>query len=125
MFLGITPLVTNWSADHKECSLIIEENPLSSFVELPESRQNLYFSNLLCGAIRGALEMVQTKYLLLTVLYFIYLCMYIYIYIHIYTYIHIHIHACLCYCYRRHGQENFLFLYSVIFLKKHYPFFTI
>ena len=38
-----------------------DENPLTDFVELPESHQNLYFSNMLCGVIRGALEMVQNR----------------------------------------------------------------
>ena len=30
------------------------------FVELPEECKDLQFSNLLCGVIRGALEMVNT-----------------------------------------------------------------
>ncbi len=59
MFLGVTPTVGNWSADGKECSLIIEDNPLTAFVELPEEHAHLHFCNILAGAIRGALEMVR------------------------------------------------------------------
>ncbi|KAI8621652.1 trafficking protein particle complex subunit 3 [Chytriomyces sp. MP71] len=59
MFLGITPQVTNWSPDGKEFSLIIDENPLTEFVELPDDAvAELWYSNVLCGVLRGALEMV-------------------------------------------------------------------
>ena len=59
MFLGITPAVTNWSPAGDEFSLILESNPLTEFVELPEGHSSLNYSNILCGALRGALEMVQ------------------------------------------------------------------
>ena len=59
MFLGTTPTVGNWSADGKECSLMIDDNPLTAFVELPEEHSHLHFCNILCGVIRGALEMVR------------------------------------------------------------------
>ncbi|KAJ3814932.1 transport protein particle complex subunit [Lentinula aff. lateritia] len=44
-------------------SLIFDENPLAEFVELPEDalEGGLWFSNVLCGVIRGALEMVQMQ----------------------------------------------------------------
>ncbi|KAJ3732311.1 transport protein particle complex subunit [Lentinula guzmanii] len=44
-------------------SLIFDENPLSEFVELPGDalEGGLWFSNVLCGVIRGALEMVQMQ----------------------------------------------------------------
>ncbi|KAF7323158.1 Trafficking protein particle complex subunit BET3 [Mycena chlorophos] len=44
-------------------SLIFDENPLAEFVELPEEalEGGLWFSNVLCGVIRGALEMVQMQ----------------------------------------------------------------
>ncbi|KAJ3230932.1 transport protein particle 22 kDa subunit [Chytriomyces hyalinus] len=59
MFLGITPAISNWSADGKEFSLIFDENPLTEFVELPdEAVRELWYSNILCGVLRGALEMV-------------------------------------------------------------------
>lgn len=59
MFLGITPVVTNWSPAGDEFSLLLENNPLIDFVELPEGHNRLNYSNILCGALRGALEMVQ------------------------------------------------------------------
>ena len=37
----------------------VYENPLAEFVELPPQYQGLNYSNLLCGVIRGALEMVR------------------------------------------------------------------
>lgn len=37
---------------------ILEDNPLTDFVELPEQLQSLKYCNLLCGVVRGALEMV-------------------------------------------------------------------
>ncbi|XP_033111948.1 trafficking protein particle complex subunit 3-like [Anneissia japonica] len=61
MFLGITPTVANWSAGGDEFSLILDNNPLTDFVELPEEHNNLNYSNLLCGVIRGACEMVQME----------------------------------------------------------------
>ncbi|CAH1799918.1 unnamed protein product [Owenia fusiformis] len=59
MFLGITPVVTNWSPAGDEFSLLLENNPLTDFVELPDGHSNLSYSNIMCGVLRGALEMVQ------------------------------------------------------------------
>jgi trafficking protein particle complex subunit 3 len=62
MFLNITPTVTNWTADNKSFSLLFDENPLADFVELPDdgkSQDELWFSNILCGVLRGALEMAR------------------------------------------------------------------
>lgn len=41
--------------------LTFEENPLADFVELPEEalEGGLWYSNVLCGVLRGALEMVS------------------------------------------------------------------
>ncbi|CEP19357.1 hypothetical protein [Parasitella parasitica] len=63
MFLNITPLVTNWSSDNKEFSLVFDENPLTDFVELPDEALDggLWYSNVYCGVLRGALEMVQMQ----------------------------------------------------------------
>lgn len=43
-------------------TLTLDENPLAEFVELPEEalEAGLWFSNILCGVLRGALEMVST-----------------------------------------------------------------
>ena len=59
MYLGVTPSVTNWSPAGDEFSLILESNPLVDFVELPDNHNVLIYSNLLCGVLRGALEMVS------------------------------------------------------------------
>ena len=59
MFLGVTASVTNWDADGTCCSIILEDNPLVDFVELPDTCQGLYYCNILSGVIRGALEMVS------------------------------------------------------------------
>lgn len=61
MFLNITPAVENWTADGKQFSLVLDENPLAEFVELPDDRamRELWYSNILAGVIKGALEMVQ------------------------------------------------------------------
>jgi len=67
MFLGVTGTVANWDPKKNEFSLILDENPLAEFVELPESDNNnvttntLYYSNILCGVLRGALEMLQMR----------------------------------------------------------------
>lgn len=61
MYLGITPSITNWSPAGDEFSLILENNPLVDFVELPDNHSSLIYSNLLCGVLRGALEMVRRK----------------------------------------------------------------
>jgi len=61
VFMNITPTVANWSQDAKTFHLVFEENPLSDFVELPDdgrAQDELWYSNILCGVIRGALEMV-------------------------------------------------------------------
>eukprot|EP00163_Fabomonas_tropica_P034268 TRINITY_DN9404_c0_g1_i1.p1 TRINITY_DN9404_c0_g1~~TRINITY_DN9404_c0_g1_i1.p1 ORF type:complete len:187 (+),score=27.12 TRINITY_DN9404_c0_g1_i1:118-678(+) len=61
MFLGVTASVGSWSSDNSEFSLFIPENPLADFIELPDHLSDLWYSNILCGVIRGALEMVQMK----------------------------------------------------------------
>lgn len=64
VFLNIVPTVTNWSQDGKSFHLVLEENPLAEWVELPDdgrAQEELWYSNILCGVIRGALEMVQMQ----------------------------------------------------------------
>ncbi|KAF8743616.1 hypothetical protein AX14_001678 [Amanita brunnescens Koide BX004] len=80
-FLNITPTITHnalpppspsrpnsgpagfAAAVGSSFSLTLDENPLAEFVELPEEalEGGLWFSNVLCGVIRGALEMVQMQ----------------------------------------------------------------
>lgn len=61
MYLDINPQISNWSAGNDEFSLVFDTNPLTDFVELPDSCLNLRYCNLYSGAIRGALEMVQIE----------------------------------------------------------------
>ena len=44
-------------------TLIFDENPLTEFVELPNDalEGGLWYSNVLCGVLRGALEMVESS----------------------------------------------------------------
>ncbi|CEP60710.1 TRAPP complex core subunit BET3 LALA0_S01e17194g [Lachancea lanzarotensis] len=60
IFLNVTPQVGNWSSSQDAFSLFLDENPLSDFVELPmDAAKELWYSNILCGVLKGALEMVQ------------------------------------------------------------------
>ena len=80
MFLGISADITSWNADSTAFSLLLYENPLSGAwfakgflkalltpqssaecVELPPQHSQLLYSNVLCGVIRGALEMVRKR----------------------------------------------------------------
>ncbi|KAG2158245.1 BET3 family protein [Suillus bovinus] len=79
-FLNITPTVTHTGAPPPSSRpnsstaqqsgvpgssfiLTLDENPLAEFVELPDEalEGGLWFSNVLCGVLRGALEMVQMQ----------------------------------------------------------------
>ena len=42
---------------------IVDENPLAEFVELPPAALagGLWYSNVLCGVVQGALEMLQMQ----------------------------------------------------------------
>ncbi|RKO97380.1 hypothetical protein CXG81DRAFT_13821 [Caulochytrium protostelioides] len=58
IFLNVSATVV-FPSPAAECRLILDENPLSEFVELPpDAVQELWYSNLLTGVLRGALEMV-------------------------------------------------------------------
>lgn len=64
MFLNITPAVESFSPDGKSFSLVLAENPLAEFVELPVAldpkiQKELWYSQLYCGVLRGALHMIQ------------------------------------------------------------------
>uniref|UniRef100_A0A7S1CY18 Trafficking protein particle complex subunit n=1 Tax=Cyclophora tenuis TaxID=216820 RepID=A0A7S1CY18_CYCTE len=63
MFLGISAEVQ--MVNESSFSLLIYENPLALFVELPQEEGDkwkaLKYSNLYCGIIRGALEQVNLR----------------------------------------------------------------
>jgi len=45
--------------DSKQFSLTFKGNPFFDFVELPATLTDLQYGNILCGVIRGALQMIQ------------------------------------------------------------------
>lgn len=59
LYLGVSPSISNWSASGDEFSLLMDSNPMTEFVELPESCTNMKYSNMIAGIIRGACEMVH------------------------------------------------------------------
>ena len=61
LFLNVQPTITGWNATSDEFSLLFDVNPLAEFVELPDHCSELKYANILCGAIRGALEMVHIE----------------------------------------------------------------
>ena len=60
MYLGINCEVLIYN--EKEYGLVFSDNPLNDFVELPEKYQSMWYSNLICGVITGALETVLFDY---------------------------------------------------------------
>ena len=44
-----------------EFSLILDSNPLVEFVEIPAKYSKLRYSQIICGAINGALEAMHLK----------------------------------------------------------------
>ncbi len=67
MFLGVKCEVEEFKTEKgRSCSfnLILADNPLNDFVELPEHLNNLCYSNILCGVIRGSLSTVTNKHLI-------------------------------------------------------------
>ena len=46
--------------DKFKCRILMPKNPLGDFFALPTGYQSsLWYSNILCGLIRGALEMIN------------------------------------------------------------------
>ena len=66
-YMGVTPTISGWSASGDEFSLVMDVNPLIEFVEMPSdgSHAQLRYSQVICGAIRGALEMVRVLLLVI------------------------------------------------------------
>lgn len=63
MFLGVTAQVPagGWNQERNAFSLLLEDNPLGGFVEMPEECRKLKYSAVLCGVLRGALEMLGMR----------------------------------------------------------------
>ncbi|CBY22621.1 unnamed protein product [Oikopleura dioica] len=60
-YINVQPQVGKWNDAQNSFSLTLDTNPLTSFVELPAELSRLYYCQLFCGIIRGALEMVQLE----------------------------------------------------------------
>merc|ERR1712106_362363 len=60
-YLNMSPQVTNWNTERDAFSLLLDNNPLTDFVELPSELAALNYCQMICGIIRGALEMVQLE----------------------------------------------------------------
>ena len=52
------PQLTEWNDEATEFTLVLSDNPLADFTELPEQYRGLFFSNVIAGVVRGALETV-------------------------------------------------------------------
>lgn len=76
IFLNVTPTISSFNpgggvptgstvpVSQPTFTIVLDENPLADFVELPDdgrAQDELWYSNILCGVIRGALEMVQMQ----------------------------------------------------------------
>jgi len=48
-----------------EYGLIFNENPLNDYVELPDKYKDMWYSNIICGIIKGSLETVIFYFILL------------------------------------------------------------
>ncbi|CAJ0587542.1 unnamed protein product, partial [Mesorhabditis spiculigera] len=60
-YLGVPATISSWGNSDREFSLVLENNPLTEFVELPPNLSTLHYSQVLAGAIRGGLEAVHIK----------------------------------------------------------------
>lgn len=59
MFLGVRCETRDFDGELNRCILLVHENPLAEFVDLPAEMQNsLWYSNLLAGAIAGGLKAI-------------------------------------------------------------------
>ncbi|KAI6171634.1 Trafficking protein particle complex subunit [Aphelenchoides besseyi] len=58
-YLGVQATVQYNAAD--EFQMQLDANPLGEFVEIPEEQKNLRYSQIICGAIRGALEAMHME----------------------------------------------------------------
>jgi trafficking protein particle complex subunit 3 len=59
MFLNIVAECKSYGGEENSFGIVFNENPITEFVELPPNLQGLKYCNVLCGVIKGALEMIQ------------------------------------------------------------------
>ncbi|KAK8805661.1 hypothetical protein WA158_002317 [Blastocystis sp. Blastoise] len=61
MFLGVSAEVVGSNEEGDVFHIVFHENPLTLFVELPDEYKDLNYSALICGVIKGALEMLHMR----------------------------------------------------------------
>lgn len=61
IFLGVTAQSSSTTSTGDEYSIILETNPLVEFVEIPQEWNKICYSQVICGAIRGALEALHME----------------------------------------------------------------
>lgn len=63
MFLNVIPEIANWNSAGTEFSIVLADNPILEFVELPEAliSQGLKYSQIIAGIVKGALEMLHIQ----------------------------------------------------------------
>jgi hypothetical protein len=59
MYLGVTCDIVAYNEKENDYGITFTDNPLNDYVELPDKYQGLWYSNLMCGVIKGALETVH------------------------------------------------------------------
>lgn len=59
MFLNVEAEVSKSTTDGRTYHVSFKTNPLTDFVELPAGYDQLHYSNVICGAVTGALRMLQ------------------------------------------------------------------
>lgn len=61
-YLGMSGTsLERWNEEGTQVSLLLPDNPLEHWVQLPESLSELQYCSVIGGAIRGALEMVNLR----------------------------------------------------------------
>lgn len=61
LFLNVSATVSGWNPEGTSCSIVIQENPLTDFVQLPNDLESLQYNNIICGVIEGALDMINIQ----------------------------------------------------------------
>ncbi|CAD7941018.1 unnamed protein product [Amoebophrya sp. A25] len=63
LYLGTPAEIQNWNSDQTACEFLLRQNPLNEFVEMPAEFQmkELWYSNVIAGAVKGALGAVGIK----------------------------------------------------------------
>lgn len=61
LFLNASATVSGWNPEGTACTIVIQGNPLTDFVQLPNDLESLQYNNIICGVIEGALDMINIQ----------------------------------------------------------------